>query len=153
MVFCIALEVGKPEEKQETHKLQQEEKPVYTSQPAREKVSTKRSRRAKTDSTSRDNSVCDNVADEKIKPKKKKRKTKVEKEKTPESPVPEIIDPNEPVYCLCQQVSFGEMVGCDYEQCPIEWFHFSCVKLVTKPKGKWFCPRCRGENSKTCRYK
>lgn len=23
------------------------------------------------------------------------------------------IDPNEPLYCYCQQVSFGEMVACD----------------------------------------
>lgn len=23
------------------------------------------------------------------------------------------------------------------EQCPIEWFHFACVDLTTKPKGKW----------------
>jgi hypothetical protein len=23
------------------------------------------------------------------------------------------IDPNEPLYCYCQQVSYGEMVGCD----------------------------------------
>ena len=27
-------------------------------------------------------------------------------------------------------------------QCPIEWFHFGCVGLTTKPKGKWFCSRC-----------
>ncbi|CAG8792854.1 8142_t:CDS:2, partial [Racocetra persica] len=25
------------------------------------------------------------------------------------------IDPNEPVYCICRQVSFGEMIGCDGE--------------------------------------
>ena len=23
------------------------------------------------------------------------------------------VDPNEPTYCLCHQVSFGEMIGCD----------------------------------------
>jgi hypothetical protein len=23
------------------------------------------------------------------------------------------IDPNEPTYCYCHRVSFGEMVGCD----------------------------------------
>ncbi len=23
------------------------------------------------------------------------------------------IDPNEPTYCICNRVSFGEMVGCD----------------------------------------
>lgn len=55
------------------------------------------------------------------------------------------IDPDEPTYCLCDQVSFGEMIGCDNDLCPIEWFHFSCVQLTTKPKGKWYCPRCRGD--------
>ena len=89
------------------------------------------------------------------------------------------MDPNEPTYCLCHQVSYGEMIGCDNPdvsagragrraggtdcllwtrvwaagrvgsgraaltacslslQCPIEWFHFACVDLTTKPKGKW----------------
>ena len=23
-------------------------------------------------------------------------------------------------------------------QCPIEWFHFQCVGLSCKPKGKWY---------------
>ncbi|KAM4626901.1 inhibitor of growth protein 5-like [Discoglossus pictus] len=50
------------------------------------------------------------------------------------------VDPNEPTYCLCHQVSYGEMIGCDNPDCPIEWFHFACVDLTTKPKGKWFCP-------------
>lgn len=57
------------------------------------------------------------------------------------------IDPDEPTYCLCEQVSFGEMICCDNSVCPIEWFHFSCVSLSTKPKGKWYCPNCRGERS------
>jgi len=55
------------------------------------------------------------------------------------------IDPDEPTYCSCNQVSYGEMIGCDNEECPIEWFHFSCVKLTTKPKGKWYCPQCTAE--------
>ncbi|GAB5576172.1 inhibitor of growth protein 5 isoform X1 [Prionailurus iriomotensis] len=46
------------------------------------------------------------------------------------------VDPNEPTYCLCHQVSYGEMIGCDNPDCPIEWFHFACVDLTTKPKGK-----------------
>ncbi|XP_030644213.1 inhibitor of growth protein 2 [Chanos chanos] len=78
--------------------------------------------------------------------KKKKRKVKQEREA---SPVEFTIDPNEPTYCLCEQVSYGEMIGCDNEQCPIEWFHFSCVGLTYKPKGKWYCPKCRGDNEKT----
>jgi len=52
------------------------------------------------------------------------------------------VDPNEPTYCLCQQVSYGEMIGCDNVDCPIEWFHFGCMQLTTKPKGKWYCPKC-----------
>ncbi|XP_064610405.1 inhibitor of growth protein 4-like [Liolophura sinensis] len=58
------------------------------------------------------------------------------------------VDPNEPTYCLCHQVSYGEMIGCDNPDCPIEWFHFACVGLNMKPKGKWFCPRCTEERKK-----
>ncbi|KAJ8940072.1 hypothetical protein NQ314_010906 [Rhamnusium bicolor] len=42
------------------------------------------------------------------------------------------VDPNEPTYCLCHQVSYGEMIGCDNPDCPIEWFHFACVGLTTE---------------------
>ncbi|EFX72404.1 hypothetical protein DAPPUDRAFT_308315 [Daphnia pulex] len=58
------------------------------------------------------------------------------------------VDPNEPTYCLCHQVSYGEMIGCDNPDCPIEWFHFACVSLTTKPKGKWFCPKCSADRKK-----
>ncbi|XP_025412951.1 inhibitor of growth protein 5 [Sipha flava] len=58
------------------------------------------------------------------------------------------VDPNEPTYCLCNQVSYGEMIGCDNQDCPIEWFHFACVKLTTKPKGKWYCPKCITDRKK-----
>lgn len=49
------------------------------------------------------------------------------------------------ILMLPPQVSYGEMIGCDNDLCPIEWFHFSCVGLTNKPKGKWFCPKCRGD--------
>ncbi|XP_054721668.1 inhibitor of growth protein 4-like [Uloborus diversus] len=52
------------------------------------------------------------------------------------------VDPNEPTYCFCHQVSYGEMIGCDNPDCPIEWFHFSCLGLTSKPKGKWYCSNC-----------
>ncbi|XP_015371033.1 PREDICTED: inhibitor of growth protein 4-like [Diuraphis noxia] len=58
------------------------------------------------------------------------------------------IDPNEPKFCLCNQVSFGEMIGCDDPDCVIEWFHFACVNLTTKPKGKWICPKCTKDKKK-----
>uniref|UniRef100_A0A0R3PRD3 PHD-type domain-containing protein n=1 Tax=Angiostrongylus costaricensis TaxID=334426 RepID=A0A0R3PRD3_ANGCS len=44
-------------------------------------------------------------------------------------------------------ISFGEMIGCDNDKCEIEWFHFECIGLTTKPKGKWFCPNCRHPDS------
>ncbi|XP_053966861.1 inhibitor of growth protein 2 [Anastrepha ludens] len=82
--------------------------------------------------------------------KKKKRKTRGGQSSTQasvreETPPPDPIDPDEPTYCVCNQISFGEMILCDNDLCPIEWFHFSCVSLVLKPKGKWFCPNCRGD--------
>ena len=75
------------------------------------------------------------------------------------------VDPNEPTYCFCNRVSFGEMVGCDnpdvrypcfhqfteinfiflfvsLRKCLVEWFHFECVGLTASPKGKWLCPEC-----------
>ncbi|XP_068134842.1 inhibitor of growth protein 2 [Hyperolius riggenbachi] len=79
---------------------------------------------------------------------KKKKRTKAKQEREV-SPIPFVVDPNEPTYCLCNQVSYGEMIGCDNEECTIEWFHFSCVGLTYKPKGKWYCPDCRGDNEKT----
>ncbi|XP_001602319.1 inhibitor of growth protein 1 [Nasonia vitripennis] len=50
----------------------------------------------------------------------------------------------EPLYCVCNRVSFGKMIMCDNDACLAEWFHFSCVNLTIKPKGKWYCPSCRG---------
>lgn len=53
----------------------------------------------------------------------------------------------EPTYCVCHQVSYGDMICCDNDACEIEWFHFQCVSLTSKPKGKWYCPNCRGDRS------
>ncbi|XP_069049089.1 inhibitor of growth protein 2 [Lepisosteus oculatus] len=86
--------------------------------------------------------------EKKSKSSKKKKRSKAKQEREV-SPVEFAIDPNEPTYCLCNQVSYGEMIGCDNEECPIEWFHFSCVGLTYKPKGKWYCPKCRGDSEKT----
>jgi len=67
------------------------------------------------------------------------------------SPAPLVdmpVDPNEPTYCVCHQVSFGQMVMCDNKNCAIEWFHFQCVGLTTKPRGKWYCERCTEQRRK-----
>uniref|UniRef100_A0A146KMZ2 Inhibitor of growth protein n=1 Tax=Lygus hesperus TaxID=30085 RepID=A0A146KMZ2_LYGHE len=76
--------------------------------------------------------------------KKKKRKSR-QREETPPREEEIQHDIDEPTYCLCDQISYGEMILCDNDLCPIEWFHFVCVSLTTKPKGKWFCPKCRGD--------
>ncbi|KAF3825654.1 hypothetical protein GH733_006481 [Mirounga leonina] len=121
-----------------------------------EKTNNKRSRRQR-NNENRENAANNHDHDDitsgtpkekkaKASKKKKRSKAKAEREASP-ADLP--IDPNEPTYCLCNQVSYGEMIGCDNDECPIEWFHFSCVGLNHKPKGKWYCPKCRGENEKT----
>ena len=39
----------------------------------------------------------------------------------------------EPRYCYCNDFSYGEMVGCDAEDCKREWFHLHCVGLNRAP--------------------
>lgn len=64
--------------------------------------------------------------------------------------VPEEGDANEEqVYCYCQQVSFGEMVGCDGPDCKIEWFHLPCIGLSQPPVGQWFCNDCAKKREKS----
>lgn len=63
---------------------------------------------------------------------------------------PDLIDlddeeENNRVYCLCQKVSSGNMVGCDEDACKYEWFHWECVGLKSEPPGKWICPACTEE--------
>jgi hypothetical protein len=71
---------------------------------------------------------------------------------------------DEPLYCFCRQIFFGEMIACDNEQCEIEWFHYPCVGLVTKPESEWICKACltqkkgkektgKGESNKKSRLK
>ena len=37
------------------------------------------------------------------------------------------VDPNEPTYCLCHQVSYGEMIGCDNPDVSV----FLCLAVLT----------------------
>lgn len=48
-------------------------------------------------------------------------------------------------YCTCRSVSYGNMVACDNDDCPYEWFHWSCVGMTKEPAGTWFCDECRGK--------
>ncbi|KAK8739347.1 hypothetical protein OTU49_003589 [Cherax quadricarinatus] len=60
-------------------------------------------------------------------------------------------DPNEPRYCICNQVSYGDMVACDNPKCPVEWFHYPCVGITAPPKGKWYCPQCAAAMNRRAR--
>ncbi|KAK8129903.1 hypothetical protein PG999_002283 [Apiospora kogelbergensis] len=55
------------------------------------------------------------------------------------------IDANEPRYCYCNGVSYGEMVACDADDCEKEWFHLGCVGLKSAPSSstKWYCDNCK----------
>jgi hypothetical protein len=93
---------------------------------------------------------------------KNKKKKKTDEENEP----PEDIDPDEPRYCICDDVSFGQMISCDnnvgesitssypihklctnLQQCEKEWFHLECVGMAAKDipgrRAKWYCPDCR----------
>ena len=41
--------------------------------------------------------------------------------------------PGQERYCYCDEVSYGEMVGCDGDNCEREWFHLNCVGLSRAP--------------------
>ena len=60
-----------------------------------------------------------------------------------EADEPEQDAEGDEIYCVCQQVSYGDMVACDNEECPYQWFHWTCVGLKAEPKGDWLCPHCR----------
>jgi hypothetical protein len=49
---------------------------------------------------------------------------------------------HEPVYCVCRQVAYGEMIACDSPDCRYEWFHMRCVQLTRMPRSTWLCPYC-----------
>jgi hypothetical protein len=51
---------------------------------------------------------------------------------------------NEPRYCYCNEVSYGEMVACDNENCQRQWFHLRCAGLREAPTtAKWYCDDCK----------
>ncbi|KAH9867675.1 hypothetical protein IAQ61_008269 [Plenodomus lingam] len=71
---------------------------------------------------------------------KKKRKTEEETEQVDD------IDPDEPKYCICDDVSYGAMISCD-NNCDKEWFHLPCMNMteedIPSRRAKWYCPDCR----------
>ncbi|CAH4031531.1 unnamed protein product, partial [Pieris brassicae] len=45
-------------------------------------------------------------------------------------------------YCFCAKESDSPMIGCDGENCELQWYHFECVGVVSAPAGSWYCPPC-----------
>ncbi|KAA8623495.1 TNG2 Chromatin remodeling protein contains PhD zinc finger [Pyrenophora tritici-repentis] len=48
-------------------------------------------------------------------------------------------------------MSYGNMIACDNDDCPREWFHLACVHLEKAPTGrtKWFCSdECKDTHAK-----
>ncbi|CCE66258.1 hypothetical protein TPHA_0P01000 [Tetrapisispora phaffii CBS 4417] len=77
----------------------------------------------------------------------KKRKTNKDKNNSTHpgvvAPKPKVNEYGEPLYCYCNRIAFGEMVGCDGANCELEWFHLPCIGLTTLPRGKWYCNDCK----------
>ncbi|KIW43930.1 uncharacterized protein PV06_04977 [Exophiala oligosperma] len=48
-------------------------------------------------------------------------------------------------YCFCNQRSYGEMVACENDDCPFQWFHTGCLNMKKVPDEDedWYCPTCR----------
>lgn len=49
------------------------------------------------------------------------------------------------IYCKCKKNIDEPMIECENEKCPYgQWFHYSCVGIVTPPDCSWFCcSECR----------
>jgi hypothetical protein len=39
------------------------------------------------------------------------------------------------------------MIGCDNDDCRIQWFHLACVGLKRAPSGSWYCNECLGKGT------
>lgn len=53
-------------------------------------------------------------------------------------------NPSGHLWCTCRRMSFDDMVACDNQNCPIQWFHMTCVNMtMANVPLQWFCDRCR----------
>ena len=55
---------------------------------------------------------------------------------------------NDDKWCFCRMgENEDNMIQCENKNCNISWFHQKCVRIKKVPKGRWFCPDCRKNNS------
>lgn len=62
-------------------------------------------------------------------------------------------DADDQRYCFCNNVSYGDMIGCDDDDCEREWFHLGCVGLSKPPQGTWYCDACLERRTQQARNK
>lgn len=62
-------------------------------------------------------------------------------------------DTDDQRYCFCNNVSYGDMIGCDDDDCEREWFHLGCVGLSKPPQGTWYCDACLERRAQQARSK
>lgn len=53
------------------------------------------------------------------------------------------VAPENPVWCICRNEEYGEMILCENPICVIQWFHLDCMGLRTVPDGDWYCMNCQ----------
>lgn len=47
------------------------------------------------------------------------------------------------VWCSCQQyIPDTTLIGCDNDNCKVQWYHMICLGLSAEPVGTWICPTC-----------
>jgi hypothetical protein len=67
-----------------------------------------------------------------------------------------VEDEEEPRYCFCNELSYGNMIACDNPNCPREWFHLGCLNMEKPPSSKteWFCcEECKDAHMKRSKAK
>ncbi len=47
------------------------------------------------------------------------------------------------MYSAIAENKDDQLIGCDGDNCSVEWFHLKCLRIKRVPKGKWYCPDCR----------
>ena len=49
------------------------------------------------------------------------------------------------IWCYCRGAEEEQqtVMKCDNDTCLLQWFHFDCLHMTKKPKGRWYCPECR----------
>lgn len=65
---------------------------------------------------------------------------------TPSKDSSAVASSSNEVFCLCGGKDEGRMIACDNSNCAIEWYHYKCIDISRKPKGKWYCSaNCKTE--------